>query len=64
MIDGWKVRLMKGQGLIRFFAEAKHETQNRYQWADAMEMTDALLRLADCMDIDGSRLLTLFGVEP
>ena len=63
-IDGWKVRLKKGDGLMRFFAEAKHETQNRYQWADATEMPDALLRLADCMGIEGNRLLTLFGIEP
>lgn len=62
-IDGWKVQLKKGDGLLRFFAEAKHEQHNRYQWADATEMPDALLRLADCMEIDGNRLLTLFGIE-
>lgn len=63
-IDGWKVRIVKGDGLMRFFAEAKHETQNKYQWADATDMRDALLRLADCMGIDGTRLTSLFGLEP
>jgi len=63
-IDGWKVQLKKGDGLLRFFAEAKHEQHNRYQWADAVDMRDALLRLADCMGMEGGRLLTLFGQEP
>lgn len=63
-IDGWTVQLKRSDGLLRFFAEAKHEQHNKYQWADAVDMRDALLRLADAMQLDGGRLLTLFGIEP
>lgn len=63
-LEGWKIRLVKSDGLLRFFAEAKHETHNKYQWADAVDMRDALLRLADATKIDASRMLTVFGIEP
>lgn len=63
-IDGWKVRITRKEGLMRFFGEAKHEANNKYEWADANDLRDVLLRLADAMRVDGGRLLSKFGIEP